>query len=517
MINKWKKVAFACLGLAFMGVSSFGVWAEDRPNVLMLCVDDLNDWVSYLDGHPQAKTPHMEKLARRGVNFSNAHCTSPGCSPSRNALMFGVEPHNSGLYPFYDIVEIPESTMGKFTPLPLLLRNHGYTTVGLNKVFHNPDNAYKQKEQWDEYHSLPDGKLKLLMDEGYVPEEAKKAKYPAKSKAKRLIACPASNPKEDFRDHKISVKAAKFLKKKHDKPFFLAVGYILPHTPLIAPKENFDRFAGPIQEPLIKADDLDDIPMVGRANAQIYVEHPMREQGAWEQMRRAYLACTSFTDDNIGVVLDALEKSDYAENTIIVLWSDHGYHLGEKRSFSKFSLWNEATRTPFLIYDPREKSGHGQVCDEPVGLINVYKTVCDLVGISTPEYVDGISLKPWLKDPKKEKTSPAMTTWGRGNYTLRTKNWRYTRYFDGTEELYEQGKDPNEWSNLAGHPEYAPLMKSFRDQWLPKHETPQIKEGIKLYNVADADNPTKVINSFKRHVKAYNKAKLMPPISENFK
>ncbi len=490
-------------------------FAESKPNILMLCVDDLNDWVSFLDGHPQAKTPHMKKLAQLGVNFTNAHCTAPGCSPSRNALMFGVEPHKSGLYPFYDIVDIPEKTMGKFTPMPLWFRKNGYLTVGFNKVFHNPDNKYKQKEQWDIYKSIGDGKLKLIMEEGYVPAEAKAHQYPPKSKHKRLIACPASNPKEDFKDHRIAVEAAKFLGKKHDRPFFLAVGMTLPHTPLIAPKENFDRFAGPITSPPFKADDLNDVPMAGRSNAQIYVEIPMRRDKAWEQMRRAYLACSSFTDDNIGIVLDALEQSEHIENTIVVLWSDHGYHLGEKRSFSKFSLWSEATRVPFVIYDPKIKGGHGQPCHEPVGLIHVYRTLCDLADLPCPAYIDGHSLKPWLADPSKLITAPALTTWGRGNYSLRSQSWRYTRYFDGSEELYHQGNDPHEWRNLAANPEYLPLLQEYREKWLPKQEAPQVKEGIKLYNVADADSPSKNIANYKRHVKAFHKEGLSPAIPVN--
>ena len=495
-------------------VFNFIIFANEKsqPNVLLICVDDLNDWVSFLDGHPQSKTPHMKKLAEKGVNFSDAHCTSPGCSPSRNAFFFGVEPHNSGLYPFYDIVEIEPGNIDHYTPMPLLFRQNGYFTVGLNKVYHNPDNEYKQKEQWDIYKSMGDSNMNLLLDQGYVPEKAKNSKNPARSKAKRLIACPADNPKEDFRDYKIADYAANFLSKNHKKPFFLAVGFILPHTPLIAPKENFDRFSDAIIEPPFKYDDLQDIPIAGQSNAQIYVEKPMREHDAWEQMRRAYLSCVSFTDDNVGIVMDALNQSAYVDNTIVVLWSDHGFHLGEKRSFSKFSLWNEATRVPFIIYDPRNETGNQQICEEPVGLINVYKTLCDLTGLEAPDHVDGISLKPWVYQPKTPKKSPAMTTWGRGNYTLKTKKWRYTRYFDGTEELYNQSNDSNEWNNLASNPEFKPLMESFQNSWLPKSEKPQVRSGIKLYNVSDADNPTKNINSYKRLVKDYQSSGLKPPL-----
>jgi arylsulfatase A-like enzyme len=304
--------------------------------------------------------------------------------------------------------------------------------------------------------------------------------------------------------------AVRFLESAHDKPFFLAVGFILPHTPFIPPEENFDRFSAPIGEPPFKADDLTDIPLAGQANAQIYVEIKVRQDNAWEDLRRAYLACVNFTDDNVGRVLDALENSPYADNTIVVLWSDHGFHLGEKRTFSKFSLWNEATRAPFIIYDPR-RIGNGTACAEPVGLINVYRTLCELTGLEAPAYTDGISLVPWLDNPVMPKESPVITTWGRGNYTLRSKEWRYTRYFDGSEELYNETNDPNEWINLAGNPEYDALKQKFA-VWLPSTETPQVTSGVELYNVSDADSPAQNINFYKQTVEEYKSLGLQPPL-----
>ena len=485
---------FVVIGL----ISSISFGAE-KPNILMLCIDDMNDWTGFLGGHPQAKTPNMDKLAARGVNFINAYCAAPGCSPSRNAILFGIEPHNSGLYPFYNINHIEPGVLDKYTPLPKLYKDNGYTTCGLTKVWHNPDNTYRQDEQWDEYHYYGNAKLHLLKDKGYVPEK------------KRLVACPADNPLEDFQDYKSAMHAVRFLKKNHDKPFFLAVGFIKPHTPFIPPLENWERFSEPITPPPIKADDLTDIPLAGQANAQIYVEIRVRQDHAWEMVRHGYLACINFTDDNVGRVLDALAKSPYADNTIVMLWSDHGFHLGEKRSFSKFSLWNEATRTPFIIYDPRGRGGNGKTCAEPTGLINVYRTLCDLTGLKVPDYVDGQALTPWLDHPAKEKTTPAMTTWGRGNYSLRTKKWRYTRYFDGSEELYNESEDSNEWTNLAGNPEYDSLKKKFAG-YLPKHEAPQVTSGRELYNVADADAPRRNIKAYQRDVKKYKELGLQPPL-----
>ncbi|MCK4921752.1 MAG: sulfatase [Bacteroidales bacterium] len=475
--------------------------AQEKPNILMFCVDDMNDWVGFLGGHPQTITPNMDRLASKGVNFTNAHCPAPGCSPSRNSLIFGIEPHNSGLYPFYNINNIEAGVIDSYYPLPLLFRNNGYYTKGITKVWHNPDNAYLQDSTWDEYSSHGDSNIQLIKEEGYYPDPY----------VKRLVACPGSNPLEDFMDYKNAMQAVDFLDKSHEDPFFLAIGFIRPHTPFIVPKENYDRFQVPIQEPPIKADDLVDIPIAGQSNAQIYVEIPMRRDGAWEKLRRGYLASINFIDDNVGRVMDALDKSPYADNTIIVLWSDHGFHLGEKRTYSKFSLWNEATRTPFIIYDPRGQNGNGLQCDESVGLINIYRTLCDMTGIEVPEYVDGISLTPWLDNPKLEMEKPAMTTWGRGNYTLRSKEWRYTRYFDGSEELYSETCDPNEWVNLANNERFDSIKDEF-SKWLPKTEAPQVSSGLELYNVADADSPILNINSFLNNVSKYNAEGLQPPL-----
>ena len=497
-------VTVFCTGLFLLvGVCS-DAKAADQPNVLMICVDDLNDWVGFLGGHPQTKTPNMDALAAKGINFTNAHCTAPGCSPSRNALLLGVEPHRSGLYPFYNLNHVDSESLSRFTPLPLLFRKNGYQTVGLSKVWHNPDNKYLQDEQWDEYRMYGTGKKdkSLIKEKGYHPEPFNK----------RTIACPASNPLTDFGDYNAAVHAVRFLGREQQKPFFLAVGFILPHTSFIMPEANWDLFLDPISEPPIKANDLADIPQVGQSNAQIYVEMPVRRDKAWEEIRRGYLAAVNFTDDNVGRVLDALEKSPYASNTIIILWSDHGFHLGEKRSFSKFSLWEEATRTPFIIFDPRNDLGNGKACSEPIGLINVYRTLCELTGISAPDYVDGMSITPWLKNPELPKEQPALITWGRGNYSLRLKDWRYNRYFDGSEELYYHRKDPYEWTNLANDPDYAPMMQNLAQKWLPKQEAPQVTSGRELYNVADADQPIKNVQSYQRFVKQYKKQGLQPPL-----
>ncbi|WP_372847361.1 sulfatase-like hydrolase/transferase [Pontiella sp.] len=214
------------------------------------------------------------------------------------------------------------------------------------------------------------------------------------------------------------------------------------------------------------------------------------EDNAWDKVRRAYLACISWADFNIGRLLDALEAGPYADNTIIVLWSDHGYALGEKNHFRKFALWEETTRVPFIILDTREKKAiEGRTVIDGVSLINVYRTLAELTGLEAPDYVDGFSLVPQLKDPSTPITEPAICTWGRGNYTVRNRDWRYIRYYDGSEELYSHVKDPDEWTNQADNPEFAEIKKRLAAQ-LPKKEVPLVKDGIEGWSLpVSADKP----------------------------
>ncbi|MEM9227056.1 MAG: sulfatase-like hydrolase/transferase, partial [Verrucomicrobiota bacterium] len=352
---------------------------------------------------------------------------------------------------------------------------------------HNPDNTYEKAETWDEYASYRDKNIKRSPGRG-LPDEKIRANVTNKYNLRKIFYVnPGTNEFDDFMDYQTATHAVGFLEEPHQKPFFLAVGFIRPHIEFTTPESYYDKFSDPIESPAVKDDDLNDVPPVGKSMVR-KVAADIEKLDSWEELRRGYLACIAFTDYNVGRVLEALENSPYADNTVVILWSDHGFHLGEKQSYTKFSLWEESTRVPFIIYDPRGRDGNGKATDEPVGLINVYRTVCELVGLEPPEYVDGFSLVPWLDDPALPVDRPAMTTWGRGNYTLRSKDWRYTRYYDGTEELYDHRNDPNEWNNLADDRAYADVKREM-EVWLPKEEAPQVASGRKLYNVSDADKP----------------------------
>ncbi len=488
------------LGIFLLPLSASAESAK-KPNILFIAIDDLNDWTGFLGGHPQAKTPHMDALAARGVSFSNAQTASPACSPSRNALLLGQHPYTTGLYPFYDYHGLYNGPLKNAITLPAHFKKNGFDTYGSGKIAHGSENSLPPAslDEWTGHHfgrKLP--KLIYDLEKGYEESDGEAAK---------MSFCPATNPLADYPDYDTALYGLDILKRPHDKPFFLALGFNKPHLPCVCPQKYFDLYAGPITPPPIKNDDLVDVPWAARSNANLRQEMIIRNDDAWEKVRRAYLACISFTDDNIGIVLDALAKSPYADNTIIVLWSDHGFHLGSKRTFTKFTLWQEADRVPFIIYDPRNKpSAH--TCAAPVSLVDIFPTLCQLTDIPLKKDLDGESLVPWLKDPTLPKSTPAIVTWGRGNYSICLREWRYNRYFDGSEELYNLKTDPNEWINLAGNKEFADQKKELA-VFLPKKEAPQVKEAIALYNVVDADRPS--LANFK---KLWQKAEkeLKPPL-----
>jgi arylsulfatase A-like enzyme len=450
--------------------------AVQKPNILFIAIDDMNDWTGFLGGHPQAQTPNMDRLAKKGVNFTNAHCSAPGCSPSRNALLYGVEPFNSGLYAFYDQQEFSSEVLDGYVSLPEFLKTNGYNTYGAGKIHHR---RIPTEAEWTEYATdTKMGKLRFAEDEGYG--------------LGKMSFRPTLNPLEDHLDYQNASFGVNVLAREHDKPFFLAVGMIKPHLPFNAPQRFFDLYPKDVKPPRINPNDHDDIPAVGRAFAKISDDRKFKQAKAWTKVRRAYLACISWADYNIGRVLDALEASPYADNTIVVLWSDHGYGQGEKRHFRKFALWEETTKVPFIIWDAREKKAvTGREVQDGVSLINIYRTLTEMSGLEAPDSVDGFSLVPQLKNPQKPLPQPPICSWGRGNYTIRDRDWRYTRYYDGGEELYSHANDPDEWTNLASNSDHAAVKKRLAAH-LPQREAPIVMEGIEGWSLTySADKPLK--------------------------
>lgn len=409
-----------------------------RPNVLFIAIDDLNHWVGHLGRNPQTRTPNIDRLAKMGVTFTRANCAAPVCNPSRAALMSGLRPSTTGVY---DNGQDWKPVIPQAQTLTTQFLKAGYNVFGAGKIYHA--SAHRDGE-WTEYFDKSDGSpLKLhpsAKDDGVGG----------------IKFGPLANPDEEMPDYKVVSYGLEKLAAKQDKPFFLAIGLVKPHMPFSVPKKYFDQFPlETIELPPYREDDLNDIPPAGIKMAKPEGDHAqILKSGRWKEAVQAYLATISFCDAMVGRLIDGLMKSEHRDNTLVVLWGDHGWHLGEKHHWRKFALWEESTRTPYIYVVPGLTKAGG-VCDRPVDLMSVYPTLCDLAGITPPSNIEGISLRPLLADPKAPWDRPALTTFHLQNHSLRSDTWRYIRYANGDEELYNHDSDPYGWTNLASDPKYT--------------------------------------------------------------
>ena len=472
-----------------------------QPNVLLLAIDDLNDWVGAMDGHPQAITPNLDHLISRSVLFRNAHCAAPVCSASRHALLSGLRPSTTGWYSNTSkSLESYQQALGETVPMPTHFKRNGYKTLAAGKIFHKGTSDVKGYDYWDEerpkyqwpkdlaarghgYQGSSGGHFHPFPPDGGAIYQKYQEGVDGQSLCWGALE-PADMPPEGMPDEQIAAWAIERLTQKHDKPFFLAVGFVRPHVPYTAPKEFFNLYQSEeIVLPQVPRDEMDDIPLWGKAMAYGTIEggdhHNVLSIGPdyWREMVRAYLACVSFVDAQAGKVLSALEASPYADNTIIVFWSDHGQHLGEKRHWRKQALWEESTRVPLAIRLPKSVNG-GSICDRAVSLIDIYPTMIDLCHLPGVKGLEGINLMPQLADPSTRRIEPAITTWQYGNHAVRSLNFRYIRYRDGSEELYDHRSDPNEHSNLAGDPMFASIKRKLGGYLPTKNVVPKsIEDG----------------------------------------
>ncbi len=412
-------------------------------NVLFIAIDDLNDWLGCYGGHPQVKTPRIDSLAGRGVMFSNAHCQAPICNPSRVSMLLGKLPSTTGMYFLAPDFRSVAGTKDEQTIFQRF-RQGGYYASTMGKIFHSKVDP-ASFDHIENSRGWRRGEQKLH------------------------YTIPGSNPLWDWgqvdvpdaeqRDHMTAAWAGAEIPKlaKGDQPFFLAVGFHLPHVPIYASKKWFDLYPlDEIELPPTLAGDRDDLPAYSKQltdNPTAPRHEWMVENDEWRQAVRAYLAANSFVDHLVGMLLDSLDSSEAADNTIIVLWSDHGFHLGEKLRWAKRTLWEETTRVPLIVAGPgRLGISANAICSRPVGLIDIYPTLLDLCGLPAKADLEGVSIRPLLEDPGTEWTRPALCTFGPNNHSLRSEHWRYTIYDDGSDELYDHRSDPNEWHNLAADP-----------------------------------------------------------------
>lgn len=452
-----------------------------QPNVLFIAMDDLNDWIGCMGGHPQTITPNLDRLAASGVLFNNAHCPAPACNPSRSAIFTGRAPNRSGLY---DNRQQMREVMPEETIMPQYFRQHGYYSAGSGKLLH----YFIDAKSWDKY--FPKAESENPFPETFYPE-------------KRPVSLERGGPwqyvetdwaaldvtDEEFGgDWSVSKWIGEQLSKQHDKPFFLGCGLYRPHEPWFVPKKYFEPF--PLESiqlpPGYRENDLDDVPETGQKAARNKYFAHIQQQEQWKQGVQGYLASIHFADAMLGRVLDALESGPNAHNTIVVLWSDHGWQLGEKEHWQKFTPWRAVTRVPLMVRVPSGASAAlpkgtlaGAVCDAPVNLLSLFPTLLDLCKLPSNPNNDGLSLLPLLNDPVSSDWNHDSVTYlaEPDTYAVSGRSHRYIHYADGSEELYDISKDPHEWTNLAKSPQSQEKLAAFRKD-APKDFAVRIEPSI---------------------------------------
>jgi len=432
-----------------------------KTDIVFIIVDDLNDWVGVMGGHPQTKTPNIDSLASRGVLFTNAHCNAPQCGPSRTSFLQGLYPRSTGRYfnvpkkmPFFQDQPLKGITSKNPPKDPIDFHKHfmkqNYRVVSGGKVAHGNikgvDSVFNRPKEVKEFTN----KRVNLWGEG-GPQNVKDSQTG---------------------DYKVAQWAIGEWNKVTDEPLLMTVGIYRPHRPFNAPKEYFEKFPlESIKLPEIpESDDLADLPPYGKALARSNAhknlfkprtvhEHILHLGGKdeWKYMVQSYLACINYADTQIGLLLEALKKNPRGNDTVIILTGDHGWNLGEKEHWCKAAIWRNTTRVPYIVFAPGTAKA-GTVNNQPISHVDLYPTLCEFAGISKPKHLEGQSILPLLKQ-SEAKRDVAFISYGPQNIAAQSERYRYIRYEDGSEELYDHDKDPHEWKNLAKNPEYAAIKE----------------------------------------------------------
>ena len=445
--------AFVAVPVALRAADS----GSSRPNVLFIMADDLNHWVGYLGRNKQTRTPNIDRLAAQGMSFTRSYCAAPVCNPSRAAMFSGRRPGATGVY---GNAQDWRTVIPREETLITTLRQGGYEMLAAGKIYHE---SFNRRDEYDGYHVVP----------ALGAQRNKTTRKP--DGYNQVIFAPLDAGDDALPDYHAASYGIEQLGKAHAKPFFLAIGFHKPHPPFIVPKKYFDLHPlESIELPPFREDDLDDLPAVGKRSGIGQGTHAMITQaGKWKEAIQSYLAAISYVDAQVGRVLDALDKSSYRTNTIVVFMGDHGWQLGEKHHWGKTTLWEEVARAP-LIWKVPGMTRPGSVCERTVDFMTVYPTLTELCGVPTPKHVEGASIRPLLANPRAAWAHPGITTYGQNRHGIRTEKWRYIRYEDGSEELYDETNDPYEWTNLAARSEFA-VVKQELAVFLPKVNKPAIK------------------------------------------
>ena len=438
-----------------------------RPDVLFIVADDLNDWITLLDPQAPIQTPHLQRLAKRGTLFTRAYCASPACNPSRTATLTGLRPTTTGAYG-------NKSDWRKAAPKRKTIMQQfmaaGYEVRGAGKIFHHHlDGAFHDQASFHDFQPMRPQKYppnKLNQAPRYGSRNTDWGEWPPRV--------------EDSIDFQTADYCVKTLRQPRDQPLFLACGIFKPHSPFFAP-QAYHRPYQNLPQPVRREDDWSDRP-AGAARLmrskkwfwQGMMNVESQRPGAYADFLRAYTACAAFADAQIGRVLDAWENSPRRDNTVVVFWSDHGFHLGEKDHIEKFALWEKSTRVPLIVVAPQVGRA-GSRCRKPVDLTAIYPTLLELCGLPADSQCDGASLTPLLRDPQAAVERPALMTYLPGNHAVRSERFRYIRYADGSEEFYDHRNDPHEWRNLAGASRWREVIEDHR-KWLPKKQAAPVAD-----------------------------------------
>jgi uncharacterized sulfatase len=472
-----KRIAvLVCLAVA--ATATPAVAADRKLNVLFIAVDDMNNDLGCY-GHPLAKSPNIDRLAKMGVKFDRAYCQFPLCSPSRSSLMTGLRPSTTRVF---NLQYHFRTGLPNVVTLPQMFRNNGYFAARVGKIYHygNPNDigtsGLDDPPSWDHFVN-PAGRDKTVLESDIINYTPKRGLGSA-----MCFLSDKMGKDEEHTDGKVALETIKLIEQHKNKPFFLAAGFYKPHTPYVAPAKYFDLYPmDKIRLPDEPADHLKAVPKPALASTTPWPLFGVTVDQARE-CKQAYYAAISFVDAQIGKLLDTIDRHKLWDNTVVVFWSDHGYHLGEHGLWMKQSLFEESARVPLVIIAPGAK-GNGKTCVRTVEFVDLYPTLAELTGLNPPKNLEGASLKPLLDDPARAWDRPAFTQVQRGGfpgYSVRTERWRYTEWDDGTKgaQFYDHDADPHEFVNLVDDPKHTKtvdeMKKLVKKNWPVRVEGGQV-------------------------------------------
>lgn len=454
----WMGATLVCIHLS--STCMIGNADERRPmNVLFIAIDDLNSYPSLMDNYPGIKTPNLDAFAKTAMQFTRAYCPGTMCNPSRSAILSGIAPYRSGIYQNGQKWQ-DSPLLNSVKTLPQAFRDSGYHTMGCGKLYHTKPTNAQWKAQWDD-DTGGQGRFAPKVDPNPIPDSVKKP---------GLFTYGVAEESQ-ISDFQLLSYARKRLSSEYDQPFFMAHGIRYPHNPWVVPQRFVDLYPDSdmtFPPPGFKEGDLDDLSDIAKEYAGNPVNRKaLHEAGHWKPVLRHYLASVSAADEVFGEVIKALDEGPHAENTIVVVWADHGFHMGEKDHFAKYALWEQTTNVLFMVRVPGVTDS-GPRCERTVSLQDIYPTLVDLCNLNDPGHtLDGRSIAPLLSSPETEWPYPALTTHMKEDHAVRSEEYRYIRYHDGSEELYNEATDPHEWTNLASKESSLPIIEQLRSH-LPR-------------------------------------------------